>query len=92
MNQDQLRGRVRLTMRLYRAQVRRCAQLNLGEEYVLAAKLRAHLRKVQEQLRLRALQRRLRGGVDSASWPPPEEQASGRVLPLQPVPRPKEEA
>lgn len=89
MNQDQLRGRVRLTMRLYRAQVKRCAQLNLGEEYVLAAKLRAHLRKVQEQLRLRALQRR---GVDSASWPPPEEQASGRVLPLQPVPRPKEEA
>lgn len=78
-------------MRLYRAQVKRCAQLNQAEEYVVAAKLRAYLRKVQGQLRPRALQLRLRGGVAPGVSPAPEEQAGGRVLPLQPTPRPRDE-
>lgn len=91
MTLDQLRARLRLTVRLYRAQVKRCAQLNQGEEYVLAAKLRAYLRKVQGQLRLRALQLRLRGRVAPGVSVAPEEQAGGRVLPLQPAPRPRDE-
>lgn len=91
MTMEQLRARARLTTRLYRAQVKRCAQFNSAEEYTLAVKLRAYPRKIEGQCRLRALQLRPRGRVAPGAWPPPERVEGGSVLHLPPGRRTRDE-